>query len=71
VCFSILNFFDLSDRIVADDVFARPVSFPNVLVTRHQAFFTHEAMTTIAETTIRNISDFEAGRQIENVLRPR
>lgn len=66
-----LFFRDLSDRIVQDDVFARLISFPNVLVTGHQAFFTHEAFTTIAETTIRNIADFEAGRENENVLKPK
>src|SRR4029078_9762487 len=66
-----LFFRDLSDRILADDVFARLVSFPNVLVTSHQAFFTHEAMTTIAETTLRNIDDFAAGRENENVLKPK
>lgn len=66
-----LYFHDLSDQILTDDVFARLVTFPNVLVTGHQAFFTREALTTICETTIRNISDFEAGRENENVLKPR
>jgi D-lactate dehydrogenase len=66
-----LFFRDLSDRILADDVFARLVSFPNVLVTGHQAFFTYEAMTTIANTTLRNIDDFAAGRENENVLKPK
>ena len=66
-----LFFRDLSDKIMADEVFARLMTFPNVLVTGHQAFFTHEAMTTIAETTIRNISDFAAGRSNENVLKPK
>jgi D-lactate dehydrogenase len=66
-----LFFRDLSDRIIADDVFARLLSFPNVLVTGHQAFFTEEAMTTIAETTLRNIDDFAAGRENENVLKPK
>ena len=56
---------------MADEVFARLTTFPNVLITGHQAFFTHEAMTTIAETTIRNISDFAAGRSNENVLKPK
>jgi len=50
-------------------VLARLISFPNVLLTSHQAFFTHEAMTTIAETTLRNLSDAEAGTLNENVLR--
>jgi D-lactate dehydrogenase len=62
-------FRDLSDAVIGDDVLARLLTFPNVLLTGHQAFFTHEAMTTIAETTIRNLSDFEAGSMNENVLK--
>jgi D-lactate dehydrogenase len=62
-------FRDLSDAVMADDVLARLMTFPNVLLTSHQAFFTHEAMTTIAETTITNLSDCEAGRTNENVLK--
>jgi len=64
-------FRDLSDKIMADEILARLMTFPNVLMTGHQAFFTHEAMTTIAETTVRNISDFAAGRTNENVLKPK
>jgi D-lactate dehydrogenase len=63
-------FLDLSDQVMDDDVLARLMTFPNVLVTGHQAFFTHEAMTTIAETTIANLSDFAAGRDSANVLKP-
>ncbi|WP_129671289.1 2-hydroxyacid dehydrogenase [Candidatus Chloroploca sp. Khr17] len=62
-------FRDLSDVVIDDDVLARLMTFPNVLLTSHQAFFTHEAMTTIAETTIRNLTDFEEGRTNENLLR--
>lgn len=62
-------FRDLSDTVMGDEVLARLMTFPNVLVTGHQAFFTHEAMTTIAETTIGNITDFEEGRANENVLK--
>ncbi|MCS7056599.1 MAG: 2-hydroxyacid dehydrogenase [Thermoflexales bacterium] len=65
-----LFFRDRSDQIITDDVFARLMTFPNVLITGHQAFFTHEALTQIAETTIRNLNDFEAGRTNENVLHP-
>lgn len=54
-----LFFEDLSDKMIQDDVFARLLTFPNVLITGHQAFFTKEAMTAIAETTIGNISRFE------------
>lgn len=61
-------FRDLSDQPMSDDVLARLISFPNVIVTGHQAFFTEQAMATIAETTIDNLSDFEAGRRNENTL---
>jgi len=66
-----LFFRDRSDQIITDDVFARLMTFPNVLITGHQAFFTYEALAQIAATTIRNLSDFEAGRHNENVLVPR
>ncbi|MEM7529692.1 MAG: 2-hydroxyacid dehydrogenase [Pseudomonadota bacterium] len=54
-----LFFEDLSNRIIPDDVFARLLTFPNVLVTGHQAFFTKEALTEIARTTIANVTAFE------------
>ena len=54
-----LFFENLSDKMIQDDVFARLLTFPNVLITGHQAFFTCEAMSAIAETTIGNISAFE------------
>jgi D-lactate dehydrogenase len=54
-----LFFRDLSSTVIHDDVFARLLTFPNVLITGHQAFFTHEALTQIASTTIGNISTFE------------
>jgi D-lactate dehydrogenase len=60
---------DLSNQVITDDVISRLLTFPNVLITGHQAFFTREAMQTIAETTIRNIEDFEAGRANENLLK--
>lgn len=65
-----LYYRDLSDEIISDDTITRLLAFPNVLITGHQGFFTREAMTTIAETTILNISDFESGRINENLLRP-
>jgi D-lactate dehydrogenase len=61
-----LFFEDLSDTIVEDDVIARLMSFPNVLITSHQGFFTNEALEQIAFTTISNISDFESGKASEN-----
>lgn len=54
-----LFFENLSDKVIQDDVFARLLSFPNVLITGHQAFFTFEAMRGIAQTTIANITSFE------------
>jgi D-lactate dehydrogenase len=54
-----LFFENLSDKMIQDDVFARLLTFPNVLITAHQGFFTREAMSAIAETTIDNISSYE------------
>jgi D-lactate dehydrogenase len=56
-----LFFEDLSGVVLQDDVFARLLTFPNVLITSHQGFFTAEALGNIAETTIGNISSFENG----------
>lgn len=61
-----LFFRDLSERIVLDDLIARLMTFPNVLITAHQGFFTGEAMEQIAATTLSNISDLEAGRSLPN-----
>jgi len=54
-----LFFKDLSDQIISDDVFERLLTFPNVLITGHQGFFTDQALTNIAETTLNNIQRFE------------
>lgn len=54
-----LFFQNLSESIIQDDVFARLQTFPNVIITGHQAFFTKEALTNIAETTLRNVNIFE------------
>ena len=64
-----LFFRDLSNTIVADDVFQRLLSFPNVIVTGHQAFFTEEAITTICETTINSVSEFAEGRPLTNEIK--
>jgi D-lactate dehydrogenase len=56
-----LFFQDLSQQVISDDLFMRLTTFPNVLITGHQAFFTAEALTNIAETTLANISAFEQG----------
>lgn len=61
-----LFFQDLSSTIICDDVIQRLVSFPNVIVTGHQAFFTVEAMKQIMQTTIDNISAFEEGGELIN-----
>lgn len=55
-----LFFEDLSGSVIADDVFARLLTFPNVLITGHQGFFTAEAMGAIAATTIANVEAFAA-----------
>lgn len=54
-------FEDHSDTVIEDDTLARLLTFPNVLVTSHQAFFTYEAMENIAQTTMANITGFERG----------
>jgi D-lactate dehydrogenase len=57
-----LFFEDLSDKVIHDDVFARLLTFPNVVITGHQGFFTEEALKNIAETTLANIIAFEQGQ---------
>lgn len=57
---------DKSDKIIDDDVLARLLSFNNVIVTSHQAFFTKEAMENIADTTLRNIQDFVENKPLVN-----
>ena len=64
-----LFFEDRSWRVLQDDVFARLLTFPNVLVTGHQGFFTVEALTAIAETTMEAVSEFERGAVPANVVR--
>lgn len=54
-----LFFEDNSNSLLQDDIFARLLTFPNVVITGHQAFFTHEALTTIAQFTLDNIRFFE------------
>lgn len=54
-----LFFEDLSNEVIQDDVFQRLLTFPNVIVTGHQAFFTSHALANIAETTLANIAEFE------------
>lgn len=61
-----LFFKDLSDQVIADDLFERLLTFPNVLITGHQGFFTNEALTCIAQTTLQNISEFECHGHCQN-----
>jgi D-lactate dehydrogenase len=63
-----LFFEDLSDHVLQDDIFSRLLTFPNVLITGHQAFFTAEALDEIAETTMMNISEFAHGSTLTNAL---
>jgi D-lactate dehydrogenase len=63
-----LFFEDRSSQIIQDDVFARLLVFPNVLITAHQGFFTREALDAIAATTLQNVSDIEAGRPCPNEI---
>jgi len=60
-------FEDRSGLILSDDVFARLLTFPNVIITGHQAFFTREALLNIAATTIDNITRFETGQVFEKL----
>lgn len=62
-----LFFEDNSEKLLQDDVFARLLTFANVVITGHQAFFTREALTAISKTTIANITNFENGN-MENVF---
>ncbi len=59
---------DLSGKGIDDDLLARLITFPNVLITAHQAFLTHEALANIAQTTFENIDDFVAQRASGNQL---
>ena len=63
-----LFFEDNSGHILDDDILARLISMPNVIVTSHQAFLTQEALENIAETTVRNLSVFSTTGQCENEL---
>jgi D-lactate dehydrogenase len=64
-----LFFEDRSQAVIQDDVFMRLLTFPNVVVTAHQGFFTHEALANIADTTLANVTSFEGGEGEMNVVR--
>ena len=63
-----LFFEDKSNVIIGDDVFSRLLTFPNVVVTAHQAFFTRNALEAIAAQTVRNLVHFERGEPLEAVV---
>ena len=62
---------DYSSRLIDDDALSRLLTFPNVIVTSHQGFFTREALEQIARTTLGNVSDFAEGRRSPNEVRAR
>jgi D-lactate dehydrogenase len=63
-------FEDFSSGTITDDVLARLITFNNVLVTSHQAFFTKEALSNIARTTLGNIADWRDGKELANAVCP-
>lgn len=62
-------FRDLSLQPLQDDVLARLLTFPNVLITSHQAFLTREALSNIADTTLASVTAFERGEPLQHVVR--
>jgi D-lactate dehydrogenase len=65
-----LFFEDLSNNIIKDDVFERLLTFPNVVITGHQGFFTRDALDNIAHTTLQNITNFEQNGNCKNEVTP-
>jgi len=63
-----LFFENLSDTVIQDDIFARLLTFPNVIITGHQAFFTNRAMANITKTTVSNFTDFQGGKLCTNQI---
>ncbi|MFI0709361.1 2-hydroxyacid dehydrogenase [Streptomyces inhibens] len=63
-----LFYFDKSLDIINDDTLARLMTFGNVLVTSHQAYFTEDAVSQIVEATVANVEDYLTGRTNENML---
>jgi D-lactate dehydrogenase len=62
-------FQNLSEQVLQDDVLARLLTFPNVLITAHQAFLTREALSSIAQTTLQNLAAFASGSELINQVR--
>jgi D-lactate dehydrogenase len=65
-----LFFEDHSSHVIQDDIFMRLLTFPNVLITSHQAFFTQNALEEIARVTMANLTAFERGEPVENEVLP-
>jgi D-lactate dehydrogenase len=65
-----LFFEDLSTQVIQDDVFARVLTFPNAVITAHQAFFTRQALEAIARDTLANVTAFEQGHQPPGLVEP-
>jgi len=59
-------FKDLSATVITDDVLARMLTFPNVLITGHQAFLTTTALSNIADVSLNNLKDFVEGKELKN-----
>lgn len=60
---------DRSDKIISDDVLARLLTLPNVVLTSHQAFFTAEALHNIALTTLESIKELAEGKELTNEVK--
>lgn len=63
-----LFFEDLSSQVIRDDVFSRLLTFPNVLITAHQAFFTRQALERIAQVTIESLTAFDKGGRLAHAI---
>ena len=62
-------FKDLSEQIIHDDMLMRLMTFPNVLITSHQGFFTEDALMQIARTTLENLDQFDKGMALVNEVK--
>ncbi|MFP4070978.1 MAG: 2-hydroxyacid dehydrogenase, partial [Desulfovibrionales bacterium] len=61
---------DLSEQVMTDEMIAQLILMPNAVITAHQGYLTREALESIAETTLKNIADFEAGKSSDNEVHP-
>ena len=60
---------DQSDEGIEDDILARLISMPNVIITSHQGYLTEEALSAISRTTLSNIREFEEGKALTNQVK--